>query len=61
ITNKHNTSHTIQQKQTHINDILENLKLTNQTDLKQKDKTKYPLNKIISIAFFAMTTDANNL
>ncbi|MDR0461554.1 MAG: transposase family protein [Nitrososphaerota archaeon] len=43
-----------------MSDILENLKLTNQTDLKQKNKTKYPLNKIIGIALFAMTTDANN-
>jgi|GEM_PF-5850695 len=28
-----------------MNNILENLKLTNQTDLKQKNKTKHPLNK----------------
>ncbi|MCL2173562.1 MAG: transposase family protein, partial [Candidatus Bathyarchaeota archaeon] len=28
-----------------MSDILENLKLTNQADLKQKGKTKYPLNK----------------
>ena len=44
-----------------MNNILENLKLTNQADLRQKDKTKYPLNEIIGIAFFAMTTGANNL
>ncbi|MDR0459896.1 MAG: transposase family protein [Nitrososphaerota archaeon] len=41
--------------------MLENLKLTNQANLKQKNKTKYPLNKIIDIAFFAITADANNI
>jgi hypothetical protein len=43
-----------------MSDILENLKLTNQADLKQKDKTKHPLNEITGMAFFAMTTGADN-
>jgi len=43
-----------------MSDILENLKLTNQADLRQKGKTKYPLNEIIGMAFFAMTAGADD-
>jgi predicted transposase YbfD/YdcC len=43
-----------------MGNILENLKLINQADLRQKGKIKYPLNEIIGIAFFAMTAGAND-
>ncbi|MDR0460081.1 MAG: transposase family protein, partial [Nitrososphaerota archaeon] len=43
-----------------MGDMLENLKLINQADLRQKGKTKYPLNEIIGMAFFAMTTGADD-
>jgi hypothetical protein len=43
-----------------MGDILENLKLINQADLRQKGKTKYPLNEIIGISFFAMAAGAND-
>jgi len=43
-----------------MSDILENLKLINQADLRQKGKTKYPLNEIIGMAFFAMAAGADD-
>jgi len=43
-----------------MGDILKNLKLINQADLRQKGKIKYPLNELISIAFFTMTASAND-
>jgi len=43
-----------------MGDILENLKLINQADLRQKGKIKYPLNEIIGIAFFAMAAGADD-
>ena len=52
--------HTIQQKRVTMSNILEHLKLINQADLRQKGKTKYPLNEIIGISFFAMSAGAND-
>jgi predicted transposase YbfD/YdcC len=43
-----------------MGNILEHLKLINQADLRQKGKTKYPLNQITGTAFFAMAAGAND-
>ncbi|MDR0372877.1 MAG: transposase family protein [Nitrososphaerota archaeon] len=43
-----------------MNNLLENLKIINQADLRQQEKTKYPLNEIIGISFFAITANAND-
>jgi hypothetical protein len=43
-----------------MENILDNLKLINQTDTRQQGKTKYPLNEIFGIAFIAMATNADD-
>ncbi|MDR2204235.1 MAG: ISAs1 family transposase [Nitrososphaerota archaeon] len=40
--------------------IIEYLQIINNYDTRQQSKTKYPLNEIIGIAFFAMTVNADD-
>jgi len=40
--------------------ILEHLQIINNYDIRQQSKTKYPLNEIIGIAFFAMAANADD-
>ncbi len=43
-----------------MENILDNLKLINQADLRQQGKTKYLLNEIFGIAFIAMAANADD-